>query len=336
MDITKHLGFLEKEYGFQLEHLFFGKEASNKIETFSFHNRYGCFTIEKKEGVPLEFYYAPRFSTELPELEKEPIDITMTRYKEWNLRLFPTRDDKVLETLGDIMRMEIETKGCVFGIAVTRSRPKSPRLPTAPWLTAASKRADGHLKRKIDKQLDSFDRLLKTFLAGDLHRFLAFIGCEIEKAEYSDKDWQERLSLSFSYRRARIDCAFDRDSYTCRIFKNRTNISPFPGKQAYQKGFSLEDAVDKMLTAVDNNSKGDAFYDLKDKFLPNGPGRLGFINVESLLTFASILLSTISVLSCFSERGKMPDLGFFFFLALVATSVFYLAVVEVMRLNQRK
>ncbi len=114
--ILKHLGFLKDNYGFCFCHQTFNRYHGfeGPIETYSFYNPHGCFTlhniVQKGEW---GWYYSKNFSLKQEELLEQEIDQSLyvsqrnmfTNYNIWKL-------------LAQSIKQQISVSGSVFGIKV--------------------------------------------------------------------------------------------------------------------------------------------------------------------------------------------------------------------------
>ena len=129
MNIEELFDFLKKDYNLSYKYQEFTKcyEGNWIVQTHSFYNDSGCFTIYVEIQRGIEFWYASRFSTERKELCEREIDIysiesgIWDRYaKFWIFKLpfFWWNENKVLRTLAKVLKVHLAKNNDFFGIRV--------------------------------------------------------------------------------------------------------------------------------------------------------------------------------------------------------------------------
>lgn len=113
--IKKHLGFLETDYDLKFAFQTFEdyKGFCGPIDTYSFYNDFGCFTlhniVQKGEW---GWFVSKKFSQNQYELLESEID--QRNYIDKRYWLYRS----VLKKLGEIIKNQIELSGGFFGILV--------------------------------------------------------------------------------------------------------------------------------------------------------------------------------------------------------------------------
>ena len=128
MNIEKMFDFLMKDYNLLYRYQeFINCYGGNwTVQTHSFYNDSGCFTIyiEIQRGVA--FWYASRFSTERKELCERELDVSMIEPQIWDKYKksifskisFWQNDIKILGTLAEVLKVHLAKGNDFFGIQV--------------------------------------------------------------------------------------------------------------------------------------------------------------------------------------------------------------------------
>ena len=129
MNIEELFDFLIKDYNLAYRY----QEFSNcyglgwTVQTHSFYNDSGCFTIYIEIQRGMEFWYASRFSTECNELCERGIDVSSIEPQIWSKHervgifknpFFWLSDNKVLITLAEALKVHLAKDNEFFGIQV--------------------------------------------------------------------------------------------------------------------------------------------------------------------------------------------------------------------------
>ena len=146
-DIERLFGFLSRDLGLKYSHQGFKKCYGGNwyVDTYSFYNESGCFTIyELSERGEWAFYYTKKYSKKMEELLDELLDIYSVEREMWKdysdavevanreiekgvhkLLFFGEmfraewRAERImLETLADVIRVQIQKHGSFFGVKV--------------------------------------------------------------------------------------------------------------------------------------------------------------------------------------------------------------------------
>lgn len=129
MNIEKLFDFLVTDYGLKYkEQTFYNCYGGSwTVQTHSFYNDSGCFTIYIEIQRGMEFWYASRFSTEREELCERGIDVSSVEPQIWdkNERIgifknpfFWCSDNKVLRTLSEALKVHLSENKEFFGISL--------------------------------------------------------------------------------------------------------------------------------------------------------------------------------------------------------------------------
>ena len=128
--IENSFGFLVKEYNLKscyqvFDHCF---DGNRRVYTYSFYNDGGCFTIHNlPQRGELDFYYAKHFSHDRKALCEKVIDVSVVEKSIWQKNskvlgfknpFFWRSGKRVLCTLAEVIRRQIESRGEFFGIKV--------------------------------------------------------------------------------------------------------------------------------------------------------------------------------------------------------------------------
>ena len=86
MNIEELFYFLVEDYRLSYAHQQFDDCYGGNwiVQTHSFFNDSGCFTIYIESQRGMDFWYAPRFSTERTELCERAIDVSLIEPQIWN------------------------------------------------------------------------------------------------------------------------------------------------------------------------------------------------------------------------------------------------------------
>lgn len=128
MDIEKLFNFLINDYGLTYKH----QEIDNcygkwNVETHSFYNDSGCFTIYIEIQRGMDFWFASKFSSNYEELCEREIDISIIEPEIWGRQekilflkwpFFWWNNDKVLSTLAKVLKIHLKKSNEFFGIQV--------------------------------------------------------------------------------------------------------------------------------------------------------------------------------------------------------------------------
>ena len=129
MNIEELFDFLKKDYNLSYKYQEFTKcyEGNWIVQTHSFYNDSGCFTIYVEIQRGIEFWYASRFSTERKELCEREIDIYSIETEIWDRYakfwifkrpFFWWNENKVLRTLAKVLKVHLTKNNNFFGIRV--------------------------------------------------------------------------------------------------------------------------------------------------------------------------------------------------------------------------
>lgn len=127
--IEKKFEFLKKDYNLSYKYQeFINCYGGNWIvQTHSFYNDSGCFTIYIEIQRGMDFYYASRFSTERKALCEKRIDVSSIEPQIWDKSqriwifknpFFWLSDKKVLSTLAEALQVHLAKYNEFFGIQV--------------------------------------------------------------------------------------------------------------------------------------------------------------------------------------------------------------------------
>ena len=129
MNIEELFSFLKKDYNLSYRYQkFINCYGGNwTVQTHSFYNDSGCFTIYIEIQRGMTFWYASRFSTEREELCEEEIDVSAIEPQIWDKHericffknpFFWSNDNKVLSTLAETLKVHLARENEFFGIQV--------------------------------------------------------------------------------------------------------------------------------------------------------------------------------------------------------------------------
>ena len=129
MNIMEVFSFLVKDYNLSYRYQEFVNcyGGSWIVQTHSFYNESGCFTIYVEVQRGIEFWYASRFSTERKELCERQIDVSLIEPQIWNKHerfwifkdpFFWSKDNKVLKTLAEVLKVHLAQGNDFFGVQV--------------------------------------------------------------------------------------------------------------------------------------------------------------------------------------------------------------------------
>ena len=127
MNIEKMFDFLVKDYNLSYRYQkFLNCYGGNwTVQTFSFYNDSGCFTIHNEIQRGMDFWYATRFSTERKELCEKELDVSLIEPQIWekHARIGPFKNpffwwsnNRVLSTLAVALKLHIAKNNEFFGI----------------------------------------------------------------------------------------------------------------------------------------------------------------------------------------------------------------------------
>lgn len=129
MNIEELFDFLKKDYNLSYRYQeFINCYGGNwTVQTHSFYNDSGCFTIYIEVQRGMSFWYASRFSTKREALCERGIDISSVEPQIWNQYqricifknpFFWWNDNKVLNTLAEALKVHLAKDKEFFGIQV--------------------------------------------------------------------------------------------------------------------------------------------------------------------------------------------------------------------------
>lgn len=129
MNIEELFDFLKKDYNLCYRYQEFVRCYGGNwtVQTHSFYNDSGCFTIYIEIQRGMDFWYAPRFSTERKELCEREIDVSSIEPQIWDKYerffifknpFFWWNDNKVLRTLAEALKVHLAKDNEFFGIQV--------------------------------------------------------------------------------------------------------------------------------------------------------------------------------------------------------------------------
>lgn len=118
--IKKELGFLTEKYAMQYAFQEF-EEYSMDVETYSFYNENGCFTVyylEQRDELGL--FYSGTFSKNLNELREQEIDQHSCEGNIWKKHkpLFGYGKKMYFKTLHKVIEAQIDKTGLFYGVKV--------------------------------------------------------------------------------------------------------------------------------------------------------------------------------------------------------------------------
>lgn len=129
MNIEKLFDFLVKDYNLSYRYQEFTNCYGGNwiVQTHSFYNDSGCFTIYIEIQRGMEFWYASRFSTKREDLCEREIYVSSIEPQIWNKHqriwifknpFFWCSDNKVLSTLAEALKAHLAKDNEFFGIQV--------------------------------------------------------------------------------------------------------------------------------------------------------------------------------------------------------------------------
>ena len=129
MNIEELFDFLKKDYNLSYRYQEFINCYGGgwTVQTHSFYNDSGCFTIYIEIQRGMVFWYASRFSTEREELCEKAIDVSSIEPEIWDKHericifkdpFFWWKDNKVLRTLAEALKVHLAKDNEFFGIQV--------------------------------------------------------------------------------------------------------------------------------------------------------------------------------------------------------------------------
>ena len=113
--VLKHLNFLHEEFGFNFKFQSFEdyKGFSGPVDTYSFYNQHGCFTLHNiVQCNEWRWFISQKFSNDQYDLLQQEINPSM--YISTDCWLYST----ILKRLAASAKVQIRTTGCLFGIKV--------------------------------------------------------------------------------------------------------------------------------------------------------------------------------------------------------------------------
>ena len=130
MNIEKLFAFLEDNYDLSYKYQEFTNCFGGNwaVQTHSFYNDSGCFTIYIEVQRGMDFWYASRFSTERDRLCETGVDVSSIEPQIWNKHkrilcfnnpFFWWSNKKVLLALAEALKSHLEKHNEFFGIQVT-------------------------------------------------------------------------------------------------------------------------------------------------------------------------------------------------------------------------
>ena len=137
MQAYKLFEFLVLEYNLDFsEQKFYNCYGGNwTIETYSFFNKSGCFTIQiLPQRGDLDFYYSHNFSTKREELCEKMVDVYSIEPDIWKKRsmigpfkrpFFWYSSNNILNTLSEALKTHISKHNGFFGIKVLKKTQNS-------------------------------------------------------------------------------------------------------------------------------------------------------------------------------------------------------------------
>ncbi len=130
MNINDRFSFLVNDYGLSYGFQKFTNcyQGNWTVETHSFYNNSGCFTIyELSQRDDLSFYTAPHFSTVLEELMDKQVDVCAIEPLVWKKHskigcfgrpFFWFSRRKILDTFAEALEIHLSKGNDLFGIFV--------------------------------------------------------------------------------------------------------------------------------------------------------------------------------------------------------------------------
>ncbi len=129
MNIETMFDFLVTKYGLAYQHQTFSNCYGGhwEVETYSYYNESGCFTIYFEVQRGMDFWYASQFSSDYRKLCEREIDISLIEPEIWARRervwfikwpFFWWNSNKVLFTLAEVLKAHLAKHKCFFGIQI--------------------------------------------------------------------------------------------------------------------------------------------------------------------------------------------------------------------------
>ncbi|MBE6601039.1 MAG: hypothetical protein E7637_00830 [Ruminococcaceae bacterium] len=127
MNIEELFDFLRKDFNLSYRYQEFANCYGGNwiVQTHSFYNDSGCFTIYIEIQRGIDFWYSSRFSTVREELCEKEIDVSSIEPQIWdkNARFwifknpfFWWSDNRVLHTLAEVLKVHLVSNNEFFGI----------------------------------------------------------------------------------------------------------------------------------------------------------------------------------------------------------------------------
>ena len=129
MNIEELFAFLNKDYNLCYKYQEFTNcyGGSWTVQTHSFYNDSGCFSIYIEIQRGMYFWYASQFSTEREGLCEREVDVSSIEPQIWDKHervwflknpFFWWNDNKVLNTLAEALKVHLTKNNEFFGIKV--------------------------------------------------------------------------------------------------------------------------------------------------------------------------------------------------------------------------
>lgn len=129
MNIEILFDFLVRDYGLSYKHQHFINcyDGHWEVETYSFYNDSGCFTIYFEIQRGMEFWYSSQFSTDYQKLCQRAIDISLIEPDIWerhkkimifNNPFFWWDNKKVLNAFSEVLKVHLSKGNDFFGIQI--------------------------------------------------------------------------------------------------------------------------------------------------------------------------------------------------------------------------
>jgi len=127
MNIAKIFAFLIEEHGLIYQHQSFTNcyGGNWQVETHSFYNESGCFTIYIEVQRGMSFWYASKFSTNYEDLCEKEVDIYLIEPEIWNKHskiwffnrpFFWWTDNKLLSVFAEALKVHLAKGEDFLGI----------------------------------------------------------------------------------------------------------------------------------------------------------------------------------------------------------------------------
>ena len=132
MDIKTKFDFLISDYGLTYRHQRFNNCYGGhwKVETYSFYNDSGCFTIYFEIQRGIDFWYASEFCSDYEKLCEKEIDISIMEPQIWNKYekiwifkrpFFWWNNSKVLSVLAEVLKIHLSKNQEFFGVRIDKT-----------------------------------------------------------------------------------------------------------------------------------------------------------------------------------------------------------------------